>query len=195
MAAVLASASGSFADSKEQGVVVGDFVVGGYRSGVQMTVTNAGGSSGHVCGPDTLLAVPHTCGQRVTVSGSNFVNSIADAVISSVDLYWVDEPFLVASLGSPDGRAEAEEARLCKDKGVPLGSSSVSGGAFSVTPMVTVPPTAEMTGDGTIRLGATTAATGKFWYGANAVCAVWKHFTDGLSHDSSTGARYTISPA
>lgn len=185
LAVVLAMGSVSFADSPEQGVVVSDnpnIVLGGYRQGVQMTVKNLGGSSEHECPPEMLLAVGqfHSCGRQITVEGRNFVNSIDPTKIDMVSLYWVDAPLVAASLGSPDGKAEDAEATLCEKNGHPLGTAPVSGGAFSVTPPETVPPAR--------------ATTPQFWYGTNAVCAVWKHTVGGFTHNSGTGARYIIQP-
>lgn len=139
---------------------------------------------------------PHTCGRPVTVTGSNFENSTAIQKIDKVDLYWVDEPFYAAGLGGPNGPAEQLESKVCIDKGVRVAQDvTVTNKAFVAT--ITIPPTASTTTDGTLRIGATSASPpdqGKFWYGTNAVCAVWDHTSGGLTHKGSVGNSYNIYP-
>jgi hypothetical protein len=146
------------------------------------------------CAVGRWATTPHGCVRPVTVTGKNFENSTDVKTITSVDLYWLDEPFYAAGLGGPEGAPEQLESKLCIDKGVFLGSAAVNTKAFTTT--VNVPPTANQTTDGTYRLGATPLSppdSGKFYYGLNAICAVWDHTTpSGSTHKGSIGNGYNL---
>ncbi len=121
------------------------------------------------------------CKRPVNVTGTNFKNS-DNTSIGSVDLYWIDEPFFWAGIGT-QGAGQQVSGEVCRTKGVQVatGVSVNSSGSFST--QVNVPPTATTYADGTTR-------PQNAYYGANAICAVWSHG----GHYSGLGNQYTIYP-
>lgn len=157
----------------------------GSFAGTDMAITNVDddydpGSTGlnyTECLP-TRLAV-NGCTRTVKVTGKNFVNS-DNVAITSVKLYWVDEPFYAAGLGGPNGTAEQAESFVCQTAGIPLNGGAavpVTNKAFDVD--VEIPPPNHTA-----------------MYGVNMVCAVWEHVpTTGQTHFGSIGNQYAIYPA
>ncbi|HUP70242.1 MAG TPA: hypothetical protein VM142_10565 [Acidimicrobiales bacterium] len=198
VAIVMATTAVAWACGRE--VVVPGVV--GYSAGtaIEMSATNDGtGKSETVCPADTHTNPgaplgPHICTQQsVTVMGTNFVNGISLETVTAVGLYWVDAPFGFQGLPHPDGAVERTEANICMNKGVHLATATVTSGAFSHAiptsfPAKAIPPKATTSSDGTDRFG-------KFWYGANAICAVWEHSSLGITHYGSAGTFYRIVPA
>lgn len=121
-------------------------------------------------------AYPTGCTRSVNVTGTNFVNSVADTTVRNVDLYWIDEPFLAAGIGL-QGPDEQVSATLCKTTGYKVATAvPVTNGGFSTT--VSIPPAGRVA-----------------YYGSNAVCAVWTHnLATGGSHESGLGNTYNIFP-
>lgn len=140
----------------------------------------------YVDNAQTQTTPGHRCERSVTVAGQNFVNSDGVA-ITTVELYWLDEPFYAAGLGGPNGAPEQTFAELCRTKGVHLGSATV-GTDKKFTATVNAVPQATQYADTTPRAG------GKFYYGLNAICAVWWHPTGATGHWAAVGNQYSVYP-
>jgi hypothetical protein len=157
--------------------VVGVSVAWACTTGADMKLENTTspdqGKNYTTCVPP---AYPTACTRSVKVTGTGFVNSAANTTVGSVDLYWIDEPFLAAGLGL-QGPEEQVSAELCKATGKKVATAvPVSGGSFSTT--VDIPPAGHVA-----------------FYGSNAVCAVWTHtLANGSRHDSGLGNTYNIWP-
>lgn len=158
------------------------------------------------CGSSTFMATnlgatsdPHTCGQALTIAGTSFFNRIETKLITSVKLYWLDEPFVGLVAGARTFVTERAAATACEDYGVLLGEVSVTSESFSYpVASANMPPHARSTTNGTLRIGANPSVgtnDGQFWYGTNGICAVWDHASGGLTHKSSAGiATVVIKP-
>lgn len=129
-----------------------------------------------------LTSYPGGCGKDISVTGKGFKNSDGSSV-TTVDLYWLDEPYFAAGTGGPGNLGEQLTASTCRTQGVLLkkGVSVAADGTFGPT-VVTGPPSNPTSVNGTPRLPA--------YYGANAVCGVWQHG----SHFAGVGNQYTIYP-
>ena len=158
--------------------VVGVSVAFACTTGADMKLENTEnpdiGKNFTTCAPP---AYPTGCTRPVKVTGTGFVNSAPSTTVLSVDLYWIDEPFLASGIGL-QGPGEQVSAALCKATGAKLNTTAVpvSGGSFTTT--VAIPPADRIA-----------------FYGSNAVCAVWKHnLATGGSHESGLGNTYNIFP-
>lgn len=145
-----------------------------------------------------LDSTPDCQRQRVEVSGENFENTAPITTVDTVDLYWLDAPFFAAGLGGPGGDGQQLDAELCKNFGVLLqkdvtvgsdGTFGVAHGEASVT--VDVPPRDDTYANGVVR-------PVEAYFGANAVCAVWLHDSDGDGefdageHFTGVGNQYNL---
>lgn len=152
--------------------VVGVSVAWACTTGADMKLENSAnpdiGKNYTTC---AFSVYPTGCTRSVNVIGTGFVNNDGTK-IASVDLYWIDEPFLAAGIGL-QGPDEIVSAAACKATGVKVGTALPSAGSFSTT--VSIPPAGRIA-----------------FYGSNAVCAVWTHTAQG--HDSGLGNTYNIFP-
>lgn len=144
----------------------------------------------------TVRIAQNTCGRDVKVSGGHFVNETDIKEVTTVELYWLDEPYFATGAGRTHADQQALAA-VCRTFGVRLDDTpvSVTDGEFQAT--VHVPPT-DTTYNGEI-LGQPIPRPVQTYPGANAICAVWDHNVspDGShpgDHSAAIGNQYTMYP-